>query len=185
MQLTNTRTGYGWVAIALHWISAVGVIALYFLGEALEDAEGRAARLVAMTNHVSVGVLLFTFLAARLIWGAAQPHPEPLERNRWLRLAATTVHILFAVMILVLIVSGPLALWSMGRPLPVFDFGSIPSPFPGRNRPLHEAMEEVHELASKLFWPLIILHVGGALKHAVIDRDRTLLRMLWPARPPA
>ena len=42
MSLTNTRAAYGWIAIALHWISAVGVTALYFLGERMEDAADRA-----------------------------------------------------------------------------------------------------------------------------------------------
>ena len=42
MSLTNTRAAYGWIAIALHWISAVGVTVLYFLGERMEDAADRA-----------------------------------------------------------------------------------------------------------------------------------------------
>ena len=182
MSLTNSRTGYGWAAIALHWISAVGVIALYFLGEQMEDAPDRAAKLAAQNLHVSVGVLLFTFLLARLLWSLSQPKPRPLEKNRWLQLAAIGVHLLFLMMILVLLVTGPLAVWSTGRPIAVFDLFSIPSPFPGRVGWLHEACEEVHGAATKLFWPLIVLHVGGALKHLVWDRDRTLQRMLWVSR---
>lgn len=179
MSISNTRSAYGWAAIALHWISAAGVTALYFLGEALEEAGSRAQEASARDLHVSVGVLLFAFLAARLLWSFSQPHPEPLERNRWLRLAGAAVHILFLVMIAVLLATGPLAIWSAARPIEVFDLFSLPSPFSGRVEWLHEGAEEVHELASKLFWPLIVLHVGGALKHLIIDRDRTLQRMLW------
>jgi cytochrome b561 len=182
--LGNSRTAYGWAAIALHWISAGGMIALYFLGEQLEDAVGRPARMAAQTLHVSVGVLLSTFMAARLLWSFSQPHPEPLERNRFFRLAAMAVHLTFLAMIAVLIITGPLAVWSTGRPLQVFDWFAIPSPFATRMREVHEAAETVHGLASKLFWPLIILHVGGALKHLVINRDRTLQRMLWVRRAP-
>jgi cytochrome b561 len=65
MNLGNSRTGYGWAAIALHWISGGGVLALYLLGERMEEASGRTAKLAAQDLHVSVGVLLFTFLAAR------------------------------------------------------------------------------------------------------------------------
>src|SRR3546814_5771805 len=43
-------------------------------------------------------------------------------------------------------------------------------------RDWHEFAEEVHGAASKLFWPLIVLHVGGALKHLLVDRDGTLKR---------
>lgn len=179
MTLLNTKAAYGWVAIALHWISAVGFIALYFLGEAMEDAGGRAEAAAARDLHVSVGMLLFTFMAARLFWSFSQPHPRSLEPNRWLRMAAMAVHLTFLAAIAVLIVTGPLAIWSAGRPIEVFDLFSLPSPFSGRVEWLHEGAEEVHELAAKLFWPLIVLHVGGALKHLIIDRDRTMQRMLW------
>lgn len=180
MSFANTRAGYGWAAIWLHWISAVGVVALYFLGERMEEAPDRAAKVAAQDLHVSVGVLLFTFLAARLLWSASQTAPEPLEKNRWLQIIAKAVQGLFLLMILVLLVTGPLAIWSAARPLQVFDLFAIPSPFPTRIDWLHEAAEEVHGAATKLFWPLVVLHVGGALKHLVIDRDRTVLRMLRP-----
>lgn len=179
MSLRNTRSAYGWAAIALHWISAVGVVALYLLGERMEEAPDRAAKIAAQGLHVSVGALLATFLIARLLWSASQPAPQPLEANRWLRLLAKAVQGLFLLMIAVLVVTGPLAVWSVARPIQVFDLFSIPSPFPARIDWLHEACEEVHGAATKLFWPLIVLHVGGALKHLVVDRDRTLQRMLW------
>lgn len=182
MSLGNTRLGYGWAAISLHWISAIGVVAFYLLGERMEEASGRAAKLAAQDLHVSVAVLLFTFLAARVLWSASQPAPSPLERSRWLRLAARTVQGLFLLMITVLLVTGPLAIWSTGRPIQVFDLFAIPSPFPTRLDWLHEASEQVHGAAAKLFWPLIALHVAGALKHLVFDRDQTVQRMLWVKR---
>jgi cytochrome b561 len=178
MSLRNTRYAYGWAAIALHWISAVGVIALYLLGERMEEAAKGAAKTAAMNLHVSVGVLLFTFLVARLLWSVSQPAPSMLDRNRIFQMAARTVQGLFLVMILVLLVTGPLAVWSTGRGLVVFDWFVLPSPI-GRMPQLHELAEEVHGAATKLFWPLIVLHVAGALKHLIVDRDATLRRMLW------
>ena len=182
MSLGNTRAAYGWAAIALHWISAVGVVALYFLGEQMEDAPDRAAKIAAQGLHVSVAMLLFTFLAARILWTASQPAPTSLERNKLLRILARAVQGLFMVMILVLLITGPLAIWSAARPIQVFDLFAIPSPFPTRLEGLHEFAEDVHGAATKLFWPLIVLHVGGALKHLVVDRDQTLQRILWVRR---
>jgi cytochrome b561 len=181
MSMTNTRQAYGWAAIALHWISAVGVVALYLLGERMEEAPDRAAKLAAQDLHVSVGVLLFTFLAARLLWSASQPRPDPFERQRVLRILAGAVQVLFLLMIAVLIVTGPLAVWSTGRAIEVFDLFALPSPFAAGAPAVHEFAEEVHGLASKLFWPLIVLHLGGALKHLVVDRDATVRRILWPS----
>lgn len=182
MSLRNTPTAYGWVAIALHWVSAIAVVTLYLLGERLEEAASRAEELTAMRTHVSVGVLLIAFLAARLLWSVSQPAPRGLGRSAALRITARVVQGLFLAMIAILIISGPLVIWSTGSPIKVFDWFAIPSPFPVRIDWLHEAGELIHKAASKLFWPLIVLHVLGGLKHLVIDRDRTLQRMLWVSR---
>jgi cytochrome b561 len=182
MSVTNTKAGYGWVAIALHWISAIGVVAMYLLGEQMEDAPDKVAKAAAQGLHVSVGALLFTFLLARLLWSLSQPHPDSFERNRWFRIAARVVQGLFLLMIAVLIVTGPLAVWSAPRAIAVFDLFSLPSPFPTRIVWLHDLAEDVHGLATKLFWPLVVLHVGGAVKHLLLDRDRTVQRMLWVRR---
>ncbi|MCR5877076.1 cytochrome b [Phenylobacterium sp. J367] len=182
MSLTNTRAGYGWAAILLHWISAAGVVALYLTGEAMEEAAGRPARLAAMGQHVGLGVLLITFLAARILWSASQVRPAPLEANRLMRRLADLVQFLFLAMIAVQIVSGPLVVWSNARPLDVFGWFAIASPFPVAVEWLHEGAESVHKLTANLFWPLLGLHVLGAVKHLVIDRDATLRRMLWVKR---
>lgn len=184
MPIRNTHVAYGWVAIALHWISAVGVAALYLLGERMEEAAGRAEKLQAQDLHVSVAVLLFSFLLARLLWSVSQPAPRPLEHRKMLQLAARAVQGLFLLMIAVLLVTGPLAIWSAARPIELFDVLAIPSPFPARIDWLHEATEEVHGAASKLFWPLIALHVAGVLKHLVMDRDDALRRILWVRSAP-
>jgi cytochrome b561 len=179
MSLTNTRSGYGWAAIALHWISAAGVILLYLTGEQMEEAATRTAEQAAKAQHISFGVLLFTFLAARILWTASQPKPGALERNRLFHLLAETVQWLFLAMVTVQIVSGPLVEWSAPRALNAFDWFAIPSPFSTRVEWLHEAAETVHKLSSNLLWPLLGLHVLGALKHLIIDRDATVRRMLW------
>ena len=53
MSLRNTRVAYGWAAIALHWISAVGVTVLYLLGEQMEEAPDRAAKLAAVEDPLA------------------------------------------------------------------------------------------------------------------------------------
>jgi cytochrome b561 len=48
------------------------------------------------------------------------------------------------------------------------------------NETLAQALEVMHELFSHLWIPLILLHVLGTLKHALIDKDGVLSRMLKP-----
>lgn len=182
MALTNSRQAYGWAAIALHWISAAGIIVLYLTGEGAEEGEGtgeRVAEAAGNLQHVSIGVLLFAFLAARVLWSLSQPRPAALETNRWLRLAAEWVQGLFLAVIAVLILSGPLVVWAGGEPLRVYDWAILPSPFNARVEWLGRVAAEIHGAAANVLWPLLGLHVLGALKHLFIDRDATLRRMLW------
>jgi len=97
-------------------------------------------------------------------------------------LLATATHQLLLLAILIQIVSGPLAIWSGGRAINVFDVVSIPSPFAERNQGVHEFAELLHAIGR---WSLIVLgslHVLAVLKHTFIDKDGVLRRMLTPAR---
>lgn len=183
MQLMNSRSAYGWLAIALHWISAVGVIWLYFLGDAVHEAHesglGREAVRAALAFHVSIGALFFVFLAARLVSSAVQTRPDMEPDNRYLRLVALFTQRLWLIFIGIQIVTGPLTVWSGGHGIRIFDWAEIPTPFPERVSWLHEALETIHTLTPNLFWPLLVLHVAGIAKHLFLDRDRTLQRMLW------
>ena len=75
--------------------------------------------------------------------------------------------------------------------MPLFTFllarriwsASQSAPFATRINRLHEACEEVHGAATRLFWPLIALHLAGALKRLILDRETTLQRMIWVKRP--
>jgi cytochrome b561 len=179
--MTNTRQGYGWISIALHWAAAISILVLYLNGEAIEDAVGRDAHFSAVMAHVSLGMALFVVLAARVVWSVASKKPDAFPQHPALRALSVLIHWLLLLAIVVAIVTGPLAIWSVGRPLSLYGL-SIPSPWATPDRGLHEMMEEVHELAAKSFIPLVALHVLGALKHFFVDKDRTLQRMLWVKR---
>ena len=72
-----------------------------------------------------------------------------------------------------------------GHSIPFFGFDLIPgNPDPAnpqatlpRNAELSEMAEEVHAIVGYLLIACIVLHVVGALKHHIIDKDGTLMRM--------
>ena len=82
---------------------------------------------------------------------------------------------------MVLVVTGLLENWIVGRPVEFFNWLSIASPVP-RNFALREVVEISHSLAARLLYPLLALHVLGALKHALLDRDNVLRRIFVPAK---
>lgn len=180
MSLTDTRPGYGWTSISLHWIVAVLMIALFFIGEQFEDL-GRDEGAFLRALHISLGSIAFVFVWARVAWRLAQGSPQKADDPKPLILLSVIVQWGLLLASVVLVVSGPLSIWTVGRPIDIFGIIQLASPLE-RNRELHEVLEGIHGVASKLLIPLFLLHVLGALKHAFINRDNVLLRMLKPVR---
>ena len=175
--LTDTKETYGWISVFLHWGGAVAVIALFLLGERMEDLPRGPERLAALNLHVSVGVSVIALLAARLIWRLIHGFPEKPSQPAALNLLSSLVVYGFLLAITVLIISGPLMQFSGGRPLEVFGLFQIASPMP-RVEWLHETLEDIHDFAAHALIPLLVLHVLGVVKHIVIDRDGTFRRMV-------
>lgn len=182
MRLTDRRDGYGLVSISLHWIVFAFVVFLFVSGQMTEDlspltADGRAQRVL----HASVGMLAIVFVVARFAWRWWQgPLADKGHGPKSLALLSMLVQWGLLIAILALIVTGPLQVWSGGRAIQVFDWFALASPLP-RIEWLHEGLEEVHEIAANALLPLVGLHVLGALKHLVIDRDGIFQRMFRPA----
>lgn len=129
--------------------------------------------------HVSVGVITLVFVVARIVWRVSQGTQPDANTSRALNIAAALVQWGLLAALVVLMMTGPLLTWGMGQPLRIFDWLTIPSPLP----PLpqwHGALEQTHTLATYAMLALLALHILGALKHAVIDRDGVLQRMLVP-----
>lgn len=183
MPWLNSKEGYGWLAITLHWLVVIAVILMLSIGfraEALGEAGDREGRAVAMSWHIGLGAILWLLLFARILSSWLQPKPTPVEQPRHLMWLASATHRLLLVAILIQIVSGPLAVWSGGRAINVFDAFSIPSPFAERNEGVHEVAEVLHAIGR---WSIIVLgtlHILAVMKHTFIDKDRVLQRMLAP-----
>ena len=131
------------------------------------------------TLHVSLGIAILALTVVRLAWRMVNPPPAyPAGMAWWEKLAAKITHLLFYVLLIVIPISGWLAipefledehirenLSIFGLPLPIAPNVDL-------------SMDEVHELASNLTIALLLMHVLAALKHHFINRDDVLLRIL-------
>ena len=163
--------GYSFLSITVHWLAAILVVGLFFTHE---GERGSTAYLF----HVSGGAIVGLFLLWRVWHRVRRGGTRPPEQAAIFNVAARLVHWGLLVAIVVVVVSGYLLPWSLGRELDVFGLG-IPSPM-GANRDVHELMELVHDVTGHLFIPLLVLHVLGAVKHSVFDRLGAGLRMFKP-----
>ena len=184
MSAANTTTQYGFVAKTLHWLTALGILAVIPLGIVANDmpydtADQLADKAWLFSLHKTIGVTLFFVALARILWAIVQPKPAALHPDRKTEtLLAEIVHwLLYGSLVLV-----PLSGWVHHAATEGFapiwwSFGQN-LPFVPENLTVSETAAGLHIVFERVLIISMILHIAGAIKHAVIDKDQTLARML-------
>lgn len=167
---------YGTVSRFNHWLGAAAVFTMFAIGLYFSGLPRGDARSFWFGLHVSLGALLFLFLFFRLCWRFMRGFPRAAEQHPTLRRLTAAAHRLMLLALGLLILTGPFIIWTLARPLEVFDWFALPSPLP-KLRGLHEALESVHVTAAYTLMGLVAVHVLGALRHAV--RGDGVLRRMW------
>ncbi len=177
----NTPSAYGWVAIALHWLMAFAIIAMFALGVWMRtlgyyDSWYHAAPEL----HKSVGILLLALLLFRWCWRLGNVRPK-LMGKAWEQSIALLVHRMHYILLFALMITGYLIPTAEGVGIDVFGWFSVPALVSlGR-----EAADIVGMMHRYLAWSVVGLacvHATAALKHHIIDKDHTLLRILGISR---
>lgn len=179
--VTDNLKGYGIVSIALHWIVAAFIVFLFVNGEMFAELGRADAARQLRLFHNSVGAIGAAFIAWRIVWRLWQGAPDKGNEHWLLNLLAVLIQWALLLAMAGAVVTGFIVVWSGGREIAVFDLFVIPSPI-AASGPLHEMMEEAHEFFSHVMLPLVALHVLGALKHLVVNRDGIMKRMFVPVR---
>ncbi|MEP2641721.1 cytochrome b/b6 domain-containing protein [Roseobacter sp.] len=188
MALSNTNAHYGGITKTFHWLTALLIVTLIPLGIYANDlpyetSEQLAQKAWLFSLHKTLGVTVFFVALARILWALSQPKPALLHPDRKLEsLAAETVHwLLYGSLLLV-----PLSGWV--HHAATSGFAPIWWPF-GQNLPLVPKSDTIaattaglHIVFERVLAGSVLLHIAGALKHHVIDKDSTLRRML-PGTP--
>lgn len=183
--MAEPRNRYSTVSLVLHWLIAALVVAQVALIAAHDATEGPLSReFVNLHKSVGLGILVLTL--GRLGWRIANPAiPLPPETPRWQKLVARGTHVLFYAFLIAMPLVGWAASSAAGRDIVWFGLFDWPLLPVGGGRETAGRLMDLHELAAKGLYVLIFLHVVGALKHHVVDRDNVLHRMipLIPRRP--
>lgn len=179
MQVRNTANRFGFVTIGIHWLVAVAIFGLFGLGYWMVDLSYYDDWYrTAPDIHRSIGILLFMIMALRLAWRFISPLPDPPpNHSRFEVLAAHGAHLILYVVIFVAMISGYLISTADGSSISVFGWFEVPS-VTGRIKGMEDTAGLVHYWVTWVLVVLAGLHGLAAIKHHVIDRDDTLLRML-------
>jgi len=170
--------GYGSVAIALHWLTAVLVVCAYVFG-----LGGSEQEVYARENdfnravHEALGMSVLILAAVRLAWKAAAPSPRLPAIAPWMdRFSKLVQWTLYA-----LLIATPLTAiggaWLEGHPLTLGVLGSVLPLLPKAPQLGHQ-LADLHPLLGDVTIWLAGLHAAAALFHHFMLRDDVLFSML-------
>jgi cytochrome b561 len=176
---------YSGVAMLLHWLLAIGVIVNWRLAEGAHEGP-REAGASLMATHKAIGMTILLLTVLRIVWRLVhRPPPLALTLHKWERILAHTVHSLFYVLLIALPLLGWIGSSAFGKPVDWFGLFQIPALPLAKDAAGGETVFDIHHtLGSVMVW-LMFLHIAGALKHTVWDKDGNLFRMLPFGRPKA
>lgn len=191
MALRDSSASWGLVSRILHWLMAIMLISMLGLGVYMVEFEvDLIARFKLTQLHKSFGFTVFLLGLIRLIWRLT-PGVRPLyppDMKAWEKKAARASHLAFYA----LMIAMPLSGWLLASASPlndadafpfrvanrVFDLFELPDPFDPGSKSLAGTLAFVHTTLAVGLAALLLVHVSAALKHACIDRDDVLSRML-------
>ena len=184
--MTDTREKLSGLSIGLHWLIAFAMIGMVAFGLVLEDMPRSDGKSALIQIHKSIGVMV---LAAAL-WRATRRlrigmpphvgHYTALEQT-----AARITHGFLLLSTLLLPLSGMIYSIGSARPIGIFGIPFIPQLLVTKNELIASIGKGSHAILGKLIIVAILLHVAGALKHSLADRDGTMKRMLGAKVAPA
>jgi cytochrome b561 len=155
---------------ALHWIMALCIIAMLFIGVGMVSSV-MPDYVPLFTTHRTLGIAILVLalvrLAVRLTRGAP---PLPADLPEPMRLAAHLSHyVLYALMIAM-----PLIGWGLlsagAYPIRLLGGLELPPILP-QSDAMHTLLWNAHVYLAFAFFAVILMHIAAALFHALVRRD--------------
>jgi cytochrome b561 len=175
--MRTERDGFSGVQRVLHWLMAIMVLAMLFIGVSMVSTlKPRFLILISIHKPLGIAILALALLrlAVRLRLGAP-PLPDDLPRTQ--ALAAKLSHVVLYALLLVT----PLVGWGMlsagGYPIVLYDPLHLPAILPQDDQ-LYAILRATHTVLAYMFLATILLHVAAAFFHALIRRDGVFRAMV-------
>ena len=192
--MTGTaRAGrYATVAIVLHWLIALLIVLQVSLAWRM-GGKPTPESFAVFQLHKSVGITVLLLSLIRLGWRLINPPPpEPPGLKRWERVLSRAVHWGFYAIMIGMPLTGWLTVSASRIEIPTLLYGVVHWPSlpgvadlaPAAKKTAHLIGERGHGLLALGIYGLFVLHVGGALKHQLFDRQTPILPRMAPGAVP-
>jgi cytochrome b561 len=174
----QTATSWNAPAKFFHWLIAALIFVQIALGLAAVNWPLSPTKLNLFFWHKSIGVTILLLVALRLLWRFANSTPAlPADMPNWEKHAARASHFLLYVSMIGLPVSGWVLSSASGVPFQIFWTVPLPAIVAVDNETA-ELAKQMHHAFVFLLVPLLITHIGAALRHHYVKHDDVLRRML-------
>ncbi len=180
--MKDTKSQLSNLTIALHWVVGLSIIVLIIVG--IYMSENEVFELYPI--HKSIGVLIFFVIVVRVYWRFVNGWLQPVRDYKAIEhTLAKIVHWALIIATVVMPISGFIMSGAGGYGVSVFGLEIIAAQFDPvakeaipHNAALAGFMHETHGLVGWIMVITIVLHIAGAVKHHMVDKDNTLKRML-------
>jgi cytochrome b561 len=172
------RTHFAFPARVLHWLMAVLIVAMLFIGVGMVSTASPSYSWL-LDWHRPIGIAIVVLALIRLVvrlTHRAPPLPADLPAVQVFA-AKASHYLLYAAMIAM-----PLIGWAMlsaaGSPVQMWP-GMVLPPILPHNVLIFGWLRVAHGLIGYAFFALILAHLGAALFHGLVRRDGVLGSMAW------
>ena len=155
---------------ALHWLMAVCILAMLFIGVGMNSTV-MPKYSPLLETHKTLGVIVLVLalirLAVRLRYGAP---PLPADLPALMKLGAYLSHYALYALMIAMPLLGLTMQWTGAYPIVLYGGIQLPTLLP-QSDALHTLLWNAHFYLAFAFFAVILLHVAAALFHALVRRD--------------
>lgn len=168
MTLAVSRPAYSVIHRVLHWLIAICVIAAITAGIMMVNVVDPGSLQNQLYEwHWSLGATIFVLMILRLVSRLISPPPPlPATVPRWQQAVAHTVHWALYTALFVQPILGYIGKATFGGEIPYFGLFNVPVLL-AKDQALAEQVLAVHAVLGFVITGLVVVHVLGALYHAV------------------
>jgi cytochrome b561 len=176
--MTDAAPAYTVTARILHWVTASLVLLMLPLGLVIANNWGGPLQDQLYDLHRSIGALVIPIVLARVVYRWTHP-PAPLPDDipAIQQLAAKATHWALYALLIVQPFMGWIGTSAYRAQIIVFGLFELPPIWP-EDRAFSDRVLFVHGLIGLTIAVLLAAHIGAALHHHFVRRDRILLRMI-------
>ncbi len=178
--MNNSQATLSGTTKLLHIIIALGMIILLSVGIIMSEFE----LFFLYDLHKSFGAIIFVLALARVLWRVKKGWPSAVGvMSKIQHVIAKAIHWILIVSTVLYPLSGLMMSIGGGHGLAVFGLEIVAETVDvtGDTIPVNAFIgglgHDIHGLIVYFVIAAIVLHVVGALKHHLIDKDETIIRM--------